>query len=249
MSKLSAIKDKVKSEEKDILEQLDILTKLAEGQSIIFQNKIVTSLKDGKISDDLTVPITKVLASRMETRAFTKDSSSIAQEVTKAFKDIFNGNGKIASAVGDLITSGIDAILGAGEGIEKTVESYYLVVEYPALIRYDVSCWGRNVRAKGYLSSLLNSAFAYTAYKSAVDISKLDFNTFLAAYAGVLNKACGSNEAEIKKMIAEAKEIFAMFKDQKLLTTEEALNLVRAHSSTNHYLLHTSEKVGENELI
>jgi len=249
MSKFNTLKDKAKSESKDIQEQLDILIKLAEGQSIIFQNKIVTSLKDGKINDDLTVPITKVLASRLETRAFVDDSSKIAQEVTKAFNEIFNGNGKIASAVGSLITSGIDAILGAGEGIEKTVESYYLVVEYPALIRYDISCWGRNVRAKGYLSSLLKSALAYTAYKSAVDISKLDFNTFLAAYAGVLNKACGGNESEMKKMIAEAKEIFAMFKDQIPITTDEALNLVRAHSSTNHYLLRTSEKVGENELI
>lgn len=250
MSSLNSIKEKAKAEQQDIQEALDILVKLAESKTETFAAEIIASLKDGKLNDDLTVPITKVLASVQDTRAYVKDSSGdLVKSVTEAFEAMFNGNGKIATAVGEIITSGIEAILGAGEGIEKTHKCYYIVVEYPALIRYDISCWGRNIRATGCLSTLLTSAISYTAYKSAVDVSKLDFNTFIAAYAGVLNKAFGGDESEIKKMIAEAKEIFDMFKDQALVDTDELVKLVRSHPSTEHYVLGTSEKVGENERI
>ena len=173
MGKLSDAKNKVKEEQKDVQEQLDILISLAKSQTEIFQQRIEASLKDGKISDDLTVPITKVLAKQLESRAVYKEGSGdIVTKVTDAFKQLFNGNGQIADAVGSIISTGIDAILGAGEGTEKIVETYYVVVEYPALVRYDISCWGRNMKATGYLTSILTSAISYTAYKSAMRAAK-----------------------------------------------------------------------------
>ena len=66
MGKLSDAKNKVKEEQKDVQEQLDILISLAKSQTEIFQHRIEASLKDGKISDDLTIPITKVLSKQLE---------------------------------------------------------------------------------------------------------------------------------------------------------------------------------------
>lgn len=247
MGKLSEAKNKAKEEQKEVQEQLDILISLAKSQTEIFQQRIEASLKDGKISDDLTVPITKVLAKQLESRAvYQEGSKDIVNKVTEAFKQIFNGNGQIADAVGSIISTGIDAILGAGEGMEKTVETYYVVVEYPALIRYDICCWGRNMKATGYLTTILTSAVSYTAYKSAVDVSKMDFNTFLAAYAGILNKAFGSDPKQMKEMIEEAKEIFSMFKENSLkINIEDCVQYVKSMPSVEGYLLSTEKKKAE----
>lgn len=244
MGKLSEAKNKVQEERKEVEKQLDILISLAKSQTEIFQQRIEASLKDGKISDDLTVPITKVLAKQLESRAVYKEGSgNIVTKVTDAFKQLFNGNGQIADAVGSIISTGIDAILGAGEGTEKIVETYYVVVEYPALIRYDISCWGRNMKATGYLTSILTNAISYTAYKSAVDVSKMDFNTFLAAYAGILNKAFGDNPKQMKEMIEEAKEIFNMFKDNKMkIDGGDDVQYVKSMPSVEHYTRHVEEK-------
>ena len=235
MGKLSDAKNKVKEEQKDVQEQLDILISLAKSQTEIFQQRIEASLKDGKISDDLTIPITKVLAKQLESRAVYKEGSGdIVTKVTEAFKQLFNGNGQIADAVGSIISTGIDAILGAGEGTEKIVETYYVVVEYPALVRYDISCWGRNMKATGYLTSILTSAISYTAYKSAVDVSKMDFNTFLAV---------GDDPKQMKEMIKEAKEIFSMFKDDTVkIDGGDDVQYVESMPSTEHYIRHVEEK-------
>lgn len=203
--------DKSKETEKEIAEQLKILSDLGEAKVTIFKGDIENSLKDGKTTDDLKVPITKVLASYEEYRAYTKRSQEdLTKDVAKSFSTMFNGGQEIVNGISSLITKGLSVILGAGDGEEMQRKEYYILVEYPAIVRYDIAMWSRSITAKS-LQTRVNNVVACAAYKSAVDVTKLDFNTFLGCYASVLQAAFGKDKANIKTMIQEAGEVYGMF--------------------------------------
>lgn len=86
---------------------------------------------------------------------------------------------------------------------------YIVVSEYPAIVRYDFAFWNRTIEAKGIMEKMEN-ALACVAVKSAVDISKLAFNDFLALYGPILKKAFGENKQEIKNLLKKSKEIYSM---------------------------------------
>lgn len=203
--------DQSKDTEKEIGEQLKILTALGESKVTIFRGEIEASLKDGKTTDDLKVPITKVLGSYEEYRAYTKRSQEdLAKDVINSFKTMFNGGTQIADGIGSLITKSLGVLLGAGSGEELMKKEYFIIVEYPAIIRYDVAMWSRNISVKS-LQERAENIIACVAYKSAVDVTKLDFNTFLGCYANVLQESFGSDRENIKKMIQESAEVYGLF--------------------------------------
>ncbi len=208
--------DQSKDTEKEIAEQLKILTSLGESKVEIFRGEIEMSLKDGKTIDDLKVPITKVLGSFEEYRAYTKRAQDdLMNDVMESIQIMFSGNGHdITKGIGSLITKGLSVILGAGSGEEMVKKEYYVLVEYPAIIRYDIAMWSRNISVKS-LQSRAENVLACVAYKSAVDVTQLDFNTFLGCYSNVLSEAFGSDRANIKQMINEAAEVFGLFKQQE----------------------------------
>lgn len=57
----------------------------------------------------------------------------------------------------------------------------------------------------------MQNALACVAYKSAVDVTKLDFNTFLAIYQPILVIAYGSNPEKLEDMITQAENIYKRF--------------------------------------
>lgn len=203
--------DQSKETEKEIGEQLKILTSLGESKVTIFRGEIEASLKDGKTTDDLKVPITKVLGTYEEYRAYTKRSQEdLAKDVISSFKTMFNGGTQIADGIGSLISKSLSVLLGAGSGEELMKKEYFVIVEYPAIIRYDVAMWTRNITVKS-LQERAENIIACVAYKSAVDVTKLDFNTFLGCYANVLQESFGSDKDNIKKMIQESAEVYGLF--------------------------------------
>lgn len=208
--------DQSKDTEKEIAEQLKILTSLGESKVEIFRGEIEMSLKDGKTIDDLKVPITKVLGSFEEYRAYTKRSQEdLMNNVMESIQIMFSGDSRdITKGIGSLITKGLSVILGAGSGEEMVKKEYYVLVEYPAIIRYDIAMWSRNISVKS-IQSRAENVLACVAYKSAVDVTQLDFNTFLGCYSNVLSEAFGSDRANIKQMIGEAAEVFGLFKKQE----------------------------------
>ena len=203
--------DQSKETEKEIGEQLKILTSLGESKVTIFRGEIEASLKDGKTTDDLKVPITKVLGPYEEYRAYTKRSQEdLAKDVISSFKTMFNGGTQIADGIGSLISKSLSVLLGAGSGEELMKKEYFVIVEYPAIIRYDVAMWKRNITVKS-LQERAENIIACVAYKSAVDVTKLDFNTVLGCYANVLQESFGSDKDNIKKMIQESAEVYGLF--------------------------------------
>ncbi len=213
--------------EEAIKENLATLVELAESKSQIFESEIKQDLKSGKATDDLTIPITKVTAKKIEYRAVTKTSTSdFAKEVCNSLQKIFSGDGTILTGLGDMITEGLDTVMGAGEGEESECRSYYVVAEYPAIVRYDLAFWGRTIKAKA-LQQHISKAIACVAYKSAVDISKLKFNDFLTLYGPVLNRAYGSDQRKIDAMVDNAKKIYGKFIDDSSSSNKVQLKNVR----------------------
>lgn len=213
MSKLRKIVNEAdisKDVEEEVKEALSMLYNLSGEKIKSAEATIKENLLNGKTYDDLYVPITKIITHTTDCRAITTNSSDIINDITKSVGELFNGNEGILNGISGIIDTAITAIVGAGEGQEHEKNIYNVVTEYPAIVRLDFYIWGHNTKAKSIMSQV-KSAFACVAFKSAVDISKLDFNTFLALYAPVLKQAFGNDKSKVKQMIAEAKEVYDMF--------------------------------------
>jgi hypothetical protein len=214
---MGAVRDIIKAVDnstavtKEIKETLGILMSLAEAKGKAFEEEIKQDLMTGKMGDDLTVSITKVIQSRIEYRAVTKDGQSkIIDNVKDSISKIFSGDKKIVEGIAGVVDSAFTAIMGAGEGQESEVRYYSVVAEYPAIVRFDFAFWGRNIVAQS-IKDHMENVFSCVAYKSAVDVKKLQFNDFLSLYGPVLNSAYGSDPTKIKEMIQQAKEIYGLF--------------------------------------
>lgn len=197
--------------EEEVKEALAMLVELAQEKAVSAEEKIKLDLQTGKTTDDLSVPITKVIQSKAEYRALTSSSSDdLVESISSSIGEMFNGNGGILSGISKIANTALTAITGAGEGQESETRIYNVVTEYPAIVRFDFYFWGRNTKAKSIMTQV-KSAFACVGYKSAVDMSKLDYNTFLALYSPILRSAFGSDEQKLKEMIKESKEVYDMF--------------------------------------
>lgn len=71
--------------------------------------------------ENRTIPVTEILARHKEYRAYVKsDAGKIATEVSSAIKKIVSGGtSDIIDGVASLVTTGLEAIIGAGEGTQQ----------------------------------------------------------------------------------------------------------------------------------
>jgi len=204
--------DNTKGVADEVRETLGILRSLAEAKGEAYKEKIESDLKSGKTGDDLTVSITKIIDKRTQYRAVTKTGTTkIVDEVKKSLVSLFSGDGRILDGISGIVNSAFTAIMGAGEGQEVEVTYYSVVAEYPAIIRFDFAFWGRNIHAQS-IKNYMENVFTCVAYKSAVDVTKLAFNDFLALYGPILKAAYGADESKLKEMVQQAREIYSLFK-------------------------------------
>lgn len=218
MSTLRKVIDSLdNSDEKaaEIRENLKILMELAESKSKIFEDEIKLDLKTGKTTDDLTVPITKVIKTSVQYRATSSNKQSdVLGEVSTAIQDMISDSSAtgIVSGIAKIANSALSTIMGVGEGEEQVVKLYSVVTDYPAIVRFDFAFWSRKIAAQS-MKQYCETALACVAYKSAVDVKKLEFNDFLALYGPVLNAGFGSDQSQMKEMIRQAKEVYGMYTD------------------------------------
>lgn len=203
--------DKVAAEVK---ESLSILMSLAEAKGNFFEENIKADLISGKMSDtpdNLTVPITKVLQKSFECRAITATGTkNIIEEIKKSMKLLFSGDPKILDGISGLIDTALTAIMGAGKGEETLIKSYSVVVENCSIVRYDFAFWGRNIESQS-IKDYMENVFTCVAYKSAVDVPKLDFNTFLSLYGSIVVQSYGNDKIKIIELLQEAKKVYELF--------------------------------------
>lgn len=197
----------------DIKENLHILMSLADSKVQQFSDEIVIDLKNGKTTDDLSVPITKVTHKYLEARAITKDTTTdVLQEIGNTINSVISDHSAsgIVSGIASLAHRALDTVMGTGEGTEQEVRLYTVSADYPAIVRFDFAFWARNIQAAS-IKNHCETALACVMYKSAVDISKLAFNDFLSLYAPILNAGYGSDPSQMEQMIDKSQKIYRRF--------------------------------------
>lgn len=207
--------------EEEVKEALAMLVELAQEKAVAAEKDIKLDLQTGKTTDNLSVPITKTIQSKVEYRAITATSSDIINDISASISEMFSGDAGILKGISGIVNNAFTAITGAGEGQESEVRIYNVVTEYPAIVRFDFYFWGRNTKAKSIMTQV-KSAFACVGLKSAVDMSKLDYNTFLSLYSPILRKAFGDDQQKLKEMINESKEVYNMFNEKNNITPVKA---------------------------
>lgn len=185
---------------------LGLLSELSESKVRQFTEDVATSYRTAGTNENRTAPITTVVASHSEYRAYVKqDVSKIATDVSTAIKKFVSGGAEnIITGIADLVTTGLTVILGSGQATQQEMRSYYITVQARALVRYDIIAWRRLVEATA-ITSRIEACLAVYASKASVDVGALDLNTFLLGY-----------EDQLAKMNFPEKEI------QEYLDTAEA---------------------------
>lgn len=193
---------------KEITLLLSLLAELCEQKVATFTEKIETDLRTAGSDENRTVPVTEILANHTEYRAYVKqDAGKIAGEVTSAVKKFLSGGtGEILDGIAGLVTTGLEAIIGAGSGTQQEMKSYYIVVQKFGMVRFDVRAWSRQIEASG-ITSNIQTSLAIVAYKSSVNVKKLSFNSFLVLYQDQLANI-GIPESDWDKYLTEAEAMF-----------------------------------------
>lgn len=198
----------------DVSEELNRLSSLAQAKLDLFKTEIESSLQTGKVTDDLTVAITKLIKKHEEYRVVTSTSSKIVKSISDSVKKMIGG--ETVDGITSIVDSKVKALLGAPEGEEKMARDCIVTVEYPAIIRLDMAFWSWRVK-NTKLKEKAQSIICGVVYKSAVDVEKLDFNEFLSIYTPTLMASCiDENTNSIKdlgkltRLMEEAKIVYAL---------------------------------------
>ncbi|MBZ9752305.1 hypothetical protein K7W42_15740 [Deinococcus sp. HMF7604] len=200
--------DPTPDKKKDITLLLNLLSELSEQKVAMFTERIETELRTAGTVENRTVPVTEILANHTEYRAYVKqDAGKIAGEVTGALKKFLSGgSGDILDGIASLVTTGLEAIIGAGSGSQQEMKSYYIVVQKFGMVRFDIRAWSRQIEAQG-ITSQIETCMAIVAYKSSVNVKNLSFNSFLVLYQDQLAKI-GIPEADWDKYLTEAEAMY-----------------------------------------
>lgn len=211
-------------------EVVESLARLGETKAELFEAKIQESLR-GAGGTNSTVPITSILASKKEVHAFTSTSTEhLADTVKSSLKSFVSGTAdSIIDGVGGLISEALTVFLGGASASTGTMEEYYVVTEGLSIVRVDLKAWYLNVSARGIYEKMERIS-AFVAVKSTVDLTKIDFNTFLYLYQNQLT-AAHLDKNQVKQALQEAKEIYQEFHGAGL-RTQAVHHITRAPGST-----------------
>ncbi|NNB94997.1 hypothetical protein HI113_13940 [Corallococcus exiguus] len=202
-------------------ELVENLAKLAEAKAEFFELQIATNLQTAGSTDNRTVPVEAVLDSATETHALTSESlNAIGDTVSKSLKSFLSGSkDDILKGVGSLISDALTIFLGGGSAGMDTLKRYYVMTEGLSIVRVDLMAWFLNVEAQG-LKTKVEKVSAFSVVKSAVDLSRVKFNTFLNLYSSQLTKMNMDNE-RIEVALAEAEKIYRRFLEMPTLAVNE----------------------------
>lgn len=194
-------------------ELVESLSALAVAKAEIFEYEIMQSLRSaGKGGQEQTVPISTIINSKIETRAYTSTSvDDIAKEVRQALKAFTSGTSEgVINGVTKLLGDALKLFFGEATASENTIDEYYVMTEGLSVVRVDCKAWYLNVSAKS-VQEKMQLVTAVVAVKSAIDMAKIDFNTFLNLYQRQL--FAGDVPAkDVAAQLEEVQEIYDLFR-------------------------------------
>lgn len=182
--------DPSKPAEAEMRQHIETLARLAASKAEFFELQVATSLRTAGSEDNQTVPVEAVLNSASETHAYSSKSSGAISDTAVAALRSFCGGTKddIVTGVGALITNGLATFLGDASASESTLKKYYVMTEGFSVIRVDLMAWQLKIESSG-IQNRLEKVSAFVLVKSAVDLQKIRFNTFLNLYQRQLNSS------------------------------------------------------------
>lgn len=212
---MGVIKDVIKKADQtpgvtaEIKETLNLLYELSKQKADLFEEKIAKDLRNAGTTENPTIPITVKLGSHQEIRVTTTDTpdEDITKGISEALKSVLTGSKDgIIDGLTSLINTGLKVILGAVEGEEREEHTYYIATEGLAIVRLDLIYWSRHITAAS-ITKYAEKSVVCTAVKSSVDVTKIDFNAFLASYQAQLIR-CKFNDSQLEEELKNARRIY-----------------------------------------
>ncbi len=214
---MGVIKDVIKKADQtpgvtaEIKETLNLLYELSKQKADLYEETIAKSLRNAGTTENPTVPITVKLGSHQEIRVITTNTpdEDITKGIGDALKNVLTGSkDDIIDGLTSLVNTGLKTVLGAGDGEEREEYTYYIATEGLAIVRLDLMYWSRHITAQS-ITKYAEKSLVCTAVKSSVDVTKIDFNAFLASYQAQLLK-CKFNESQLEDEIINARKIYEL---------------------------------------
>ena len=215
IKKLDSSKEALE-EKKDAVKALE---ELGKAKAEIFVRDIQSNLLTaGEERSNKTVPITYMVGSKKEVRAFaSKEAGNIGKVVNDSLSAFLSGNkNTIANGVGNLISSALNIFLGEAEASSDTIESYYVATDGLSPVRIDLKAWYYSATAKS-ITTEVEKIIAIVATKSVIDVNRIDLGTFLYLYQGQFNVDKMTTE-ELSQAIDEAANVYNKFVERSVRT-------------------------------
>lgn len=219
MSKVSElIEDRDNKLTADVKEILSILYQMADAKAKLFAETLEKDLRTAGVEENKTIPITDIISHYEEVRAVTSKSNDILTQIKDSIKIILssssddkNKKNHLVDGIGDLVKSAVDILLGSTYGCENTARYYYIATDGLSLVRIDVIFWCRSITVQS-IQKYAEKSLVCSIYKSAINVEKLNFNTFLAIYQEQLGRMKFEKE-ELIKEINNAIDIYKLMKN------------------------------------
>jgi len=194
-------------------EVIESLSQLGDAKAEFFDLSLREDLRSAGQATNPTVPISSIVTSTRQVRAFTSTSAGhIAAEIKAALGAFIKGSPEgVLDGIGQLMTSALTVFLGDASASTGTIYEYYVLTEGLSVVRLDLKAWYLNVTAKSIYEKM-ERVSAFVAIKSVVDLTKIDFSTFLYLYQQQLFNG-KVPEPDLQKALAVAKEIYKDFQD------------------------------------
>lgn len=197
--------------EEETKEALGIMSEMAHEKATLGDQNIMTDLTSGKTTDNIIVPISSVFQRKTEYLALTSTSpEDTIKDINLLMRGMISDNSGIVNGLSDIVNTALKNITCIGEGKQTDCRFYTVVMDYPMVVRLDFYLWGYNIKAQSLMSHL-KTVLACVSYKSNVDISRLDYETFRSLYTPVLERTFGDDREKCMEMIKKSRELYSFY--------------------------------------
>lgn len=206
-------------------EAVRAMEELGKSKAEVFIRDIALSLLSaGDEKSNKTVPITFVVGSKKEVRAFSSSEvANIGGVVNNALTSFLSGKKEnIINGVGNLINSALSIFLGEGEAASDSVEMYYVTTDGLSPVRIDLKSWYYSASASS-ITSKLEKIVVVVVTKSVIDVSRIDLGTFLYLYRGQFDVDTMTQE-QLKTAISEASDVYNVFVERSIACNKISQN-------------------------
>lgn len=255
---MSAIRNAIKSfdatdtkfaEQKEAIQALE---QLGTAKAEIFIRDIEKSLLTaGEEKSNKTVPITYMVGSKKEIRAFSSsEAGNIGKVVGDSLTAFLSGDKKtIINGIGNLASSALNIFLGEGEAAADTIEMYYVATDGLSPVRVDMKAWYQSITAKS-ITTKMERVVTVVATKSVIDVNRIDLGTFLYLYQGQFDASKMTME-QLSAAIDSAADVYNKFVERSVkagTVSQQRANTPEDDKETYKLSLGKPSKVSDIEL-